>query len=310
MTQSATFSQLSTTLEQFNNALDESYKLDGTALKTIQRYLNDPAVTILNKDEKKIQRALKELELLNDQKTVTRVSPAAMYEINRQLINLAKSITNNEEKIKKNSLFVIVKLEVCFLQILSEEALDYNKQRQQQYEEKWNKTESFKSSQASPRSHALYMDHQQPLINELMNAALFDVIKYFRNENKSFNEHVTEKFLDSLSDIAENEGSPQDPIIKAVYNILTETAKICKLPMPFLISNLQYAIIGFGERPNGFTVPLKTYIRSTKSPSLREFNKTIGLSSALSPDDVVQFEPLFQLYRKILCRQQHDQSEV
>jgi len=298
MTYSDVFSKLSTSLEHFNNTLNTSNKLDEKALKTIQDYLNDSEVRILNQeDEKNMQRPLKQLELLNDQATLSRVSSTIMKQINRQLIRLAELIMKSSEQSKKDAYFIIVKLEVCFLKILSEEAINSSKQWQKFYEEKMNINQSSESSYP----YAQRTDGQQQLINELMNAALFDVIEYFRDKDEVFTDHFTQEFLDSLEKMIENSDVPvQDKTTNDVFKILTDTAKTCELTIDFLISNLGYAIIGFDERANRFAIPLQDYITNTESPTLMEFNETIDSSSALSSEEVNQFDPLFKLYCNIL----------
>jgi len=298
MTYSDVLSKLSNSLEHFNNTLNTSNKLDEKALKTIQDYLNDSEVRILNQeDEKNMQRPLKQLELLNDQATLSRVSSTIMKQINRQLIRLAELIMKSSEESKKDAYFIIVKLEVCFLKILSEEAINSSKQWQKFYEEKMNINQSSESSY----SHAQRTDGQQQLINELMNAALFDVIEYFRDKDQVFTDHFTQEFLDSLEKMIENSDVPvQDKTTNDVFKILTDTAETCELTIDFLISNLGYAIIGFDERANRFAIPLQDYITNTESPTLMEFNGTIDSSSALSSEEVNQFDPLFKLYCNIL----------
>jgi len=301
MTYSNVFSKLSTTLEHFNNTLNTSNKLDKKALKTIQVYLNDSEVRILNQeDEKNMQRPLKQLELLNDQATLTRVSSKVMKQINHQLIRLAEFIMKSSEQSKKDAYFIIVKLEVCFLKILSEEAINSSKQWQKFYEKKMNVNQSSESS----HPHAQRTDGQQQLINELMNAALFDVIEYFRDRDEVFTDHFTQEFLEKM---IENSDAPvQDKTTNDVFKILTDTAETCELTIDFLLSNLGYAIIGFDERANRFAIPLQDYITNTESPTLMKFNGTIDFSSALSSEEVNRFDPLFKLYCEILLTPEED----
>jgi hypothetical protein len=308
--QTAAFSKLSTTLEHFNDALSND-KLDSNAMQILKLYLKDPDVTTLDKeDEKKMERPLKQLELLRDEITLDRISPTVMKQINRQLVNLAELIEKEPSEAKKDAHFIIVKLEVCFLKILSDEALNSSTQRQKSYEERMANNKRIEPSHATPHPGALYMDRQQRIINELIKAALFDVIQYFKNKNQVFTEHFTQEFLESLSTTAEQPnvetpGKMSDDVRK----ILTETAVTCSLPITDLISSLKYAIIGFGERTNEYTIPLQAYIRNTECPTLREFNKIIDLSSALSSEEVDKFDSLFKLYCKILLPHQRDMSQ-
>jgi hypothetical protein len=313
--QTAAFSKLSATLEHFNDALSNDVlsndKLDNNAMQTIQLYLKDPEVTTLDKDdERKMQHPLNQLELLRDQITLDRVSPTVMKQINRQLINLAELIEKEPSEAKKDAHFIIVKLEVCFLKILSDEGLNCSKQRQKSYEERMANNKRIEPSRVTPHSGALYMDRQQRIINELVKAALFDVIQYFKNKNQVFIEHFTQEFLESLSTMVEkpNVETP-DKMSVDVLKILTETAVTCRLPITVLISNLKYAIIGFSERTNEYSILLQAYIRNTECPTLKEFNKTIDLASALSLEEVDKFDSLFELYHRTVLFHQRDMSQ-
>jgi hypothetical protein len=303
------FSKLSTTLDHFNSTLDEPDKLDEKALKTIQNYLNDSTVTVLKQeDENKMQRPLKQLELLNDQITLNRVKSIDIKEINRQIVRLAEMITKKPEQTKKNAYFTIIKLEVCFLKILSEEAANSSKKWRDFYEEKMNAKVDSGSLGSTSYARAKRTNQQQCVVNELMNAALFDVIEYFQKRNESFTDQFTQEFLDLLEQKIENPDlSASDKTIDDVKKILTKTAKTCQLSIDYLISQLRYAIIGFDERVNQYSIPLLRYITSTESPTLMEFNKTLDFSAALSSEEVNQFEPLFQLYCRDLLTSQKDE---
>lgn len=304
------FSKLWVTLDHFNSKLNVSDKLDEKALKTIQNYLNDPKVTVLKQgDENKMQHPLKELELLNDHVTLTRVKSTDFKEINRQIIRLAEMTNKRSEQTRKDAYFIIVKLKVCFSKLLSEEAISSSKQLRKFYEEKMGVNVASESSSPTLHSYALRMDQKQRLINELMNVALSDIIEYFRDNNKSFVDHFTQEFLNSLENIMENPDRPvQDKTHDDVMIIIRKTANNCKLSIDFLISQFRYSIIGFGERTNQFSMPLLRYITKTESPTLMEFNKTIDFPAALSFEEINQFDPLFQLYCENLFTSQ--QPEV
>jgi hypothetical protein len=148
---------------------------------------------------------------------------------------------------------------------------------------------------------ASYLDRQQRLISELLNAALFDIIEYFQKEKQSFIEYFTKEFLDSLNEKVKNSNHLlKDKVSNEVFSRLSKTSNDCKLPMPDLIHHLRYAIIGFGDRLNDFADPLQEYIRKTESPTLAEFNKTLHFSWALTRTEVNLFDGLFQLYCIIL----------
>ncbi|CAF3396319.1 unnamed protein product [Rotaria sp. Silwood2] len=168
MTYRNTFSKLSTIFDQFNDTLNNSNKLDNAALKTIQNYLNDPQVTLLDeKDKEKMQRHLRQLESLTHPSTLTRIRSIDIKQINRQLIRLAdllkknsEQTNKNSEQTNKNSYFIIVKLEVRFHKILSAEAINSSKEWQKFYEEKMNINLNSKSSHPTLHPHALRMDRQ------------------------------------------------------------------------------------------------------------------------------------------------------
>lgn len=301
MTLNAQCSKLSTTLTFFNNKLDQSNKLDDRALQTIQNYLNDPQVTTLEgQDEEKIQHSLSKLEKLREEATLDRVSSTVIKKINRHLKNLERFIVENFEKIKEDAYFIVVKLEVCFREVLTENA-ESSSQHWRKIYEKMTSSAVSETPRETTHVHALYPDKQQRLISELMNAALFNVIEYFQNKKERFSEHFEEKLLDLLNEKAKNLDLPLDnQINNDIFEILSKTAKDCNLAMTDLIHHLKYAMIGFGERMNEFAVPLQEYIRSTQSPTLAGFNKTIDSCSRLSPIEVDQFNGLFDLYCKLV----------
>ncbi|CAF3911148.1 unnamed protein product [Adineta steineri] len=311
MAQNIALSKLSTSLKQFNEALDNSSKLDENALQVIQQYLNDPEITTLDSEDKQyMQRPLEQLEHLRDEVTIRRVPPTLIKQIDQQLINLADYIKKNPAETKQDAFFIIVKLEVCFLNILSEEAMNSSKHWQIKYENKMAENTTSESSHVISHSHALYADRQQRFISELMNAVLFDIIEYFRDKDGSFIEHVTQKLLDSLNEIDKHPEHPSNnEITNEVFHILSNTARIVNLSMSDLIHHLEYAIIGFGERMNEFTDSLQTYTRTTKSPTLSEFNETTGYSPTLSFKEVNQLNDLFQLYCKLLLSPARDISQ-
>jgi hypothetical protein len=310
MTYTDDFSKLSTSLDHFNSVLDGADKLDEKALRTIQNYLNDSTVRVLKQeDENKMQRPLKQLELLNDQVTLNRVKLIDMKEINRQMIRLAEMINKKPEQTKKNAYFTIIKLEVCFLKILSEEAANDSKKWRDLYEEKMNMKVVTGPSGSTSYASAKRTNEQQCVVNELMNAALFNVITYFQEKSECFTDQFTQEFLDLLEQNIDNPNQPApDKAIDDVKEILTKTAEICQLSINYLISQLRYAIIGFDERVNRYSIPFLRYITNTESPTLEGFNKTLGFSAALSSEEVEKFEPLFQLYRKDLLSPQKDES--
>jgi uncharacterized protein YdcH (DUF465 family) len=312
MTYSEAMSKLSITLDHFNSTLDSTNKLDEKALRTIQNYLTDSTVTLLKpEDERKIQRPLKQLESLNDQATLDRVKSIDMKEINRQVARLAQMINRKPEQTKKNACFTIIKLEVCFLKILSEEAVTASKKWRNLYEEKMNMRAASGSSGSTPYARAKRTDKQQCVLNELMNAALLDVIVYFKEKGESFTDRFTEEFLDLLQQKIENPGQPvEDKAIADVEEILTKTAENCQLPIDYVILQLRYAIIEIDERVNPYSIPLLQYITDTNSPTLEGFNKTIDFPAALSSDDVKKFEPLFKLYCEHLLPPQNEESSI
>ena len=308
MTHSEVFAKLCTTLDHFNDVLNESEKLDDKALKTIQNYFKDSEVTVLTAhDEQKMHQQLEQLEQLRDQVTLTRVKSVDMKQINRRIIRLAQMINKRSEQVKKDAYFVIVKLNVCFIKLLSNEDIIPCKQLRNFYEERTRMKVPWKSSDSALYPLALRTDSQRFLINELMNAVLSDIIEYFQVKNESFVEQFTQDFLNSLEKMIENPDLPvENERSVDVIKILKETAEVCQLSPKFLISQLRYAIIGFGERANRFSMPLLEYITSTASPILMEFTKTINFPTILSSEQINQFEPLFQLYCKNLFAPSQD----
>jgi hypothetical protein len=312
MAQNALLSQLSTTLNFFNDSLNESNKLNAKVLQTIQQYLNNPQVTSLDgEDEKSMQHTLEHLEKLREPTTLARVSSVTMKKINQQLENLGELILENSKEIMEDAYFVIVNLEVCFLEILSEETENFDKQRQKLVEEEITTSEMSELSANTLHPCAFYLDRQQRLISELMNAALFNIIEYFQRKKLPFIEYFTQKFLDLLNEKVKNPNHLlQDNVSNDVFSILSKTAIDCKLPMPDLIHHLKYAIIGFGERMNEFTDSLQEHIRKTKSPTLTEFNKTLYSSWALTSKEVDLFSGLFHLYCKIFLSPPEEMSQI
>ena len=302
MAQNATLPQLSATLDFFNDSLNEPNKLSGKALHTIQEYLNNPQVRSLDEeDDKNMQFTLKHLEKLREPTIIGRVSAATIEKINQKLETLEEIILENSTEILGDAYFVVVNLEACFLDILSEETEKFGKQRQKFIEEEIKTSEMSKLSVNTSCPDAFYLDKQQRLISELMNAALFDIIKYFQKEKQSFMKSFTKQFLDSLDNKVKNPNYLfEDKMSNDVFSLLSKTSNDCKLPMPDLIHHLRYAIIGFLERINDFTKPLQEYIRKTKSPTLAGFNKTLCPAWALTSKEVNVFSGLFGLYHKIL----------
>ncbi|CAF5107886.1 unnamed protein product, partial [Rotaria magnacalcarata] len=182
MAQSATLAQLSTTLNIFNDALNEPNKLNVKALQTIQQYLNNPKVTTLDQADGEImQHTLEYVEKkLRESIVIERVSSVTIKKINRQLENLAELILENRKEIVGDAYFIIVKLEVSFLDILSDEQDTYDNDWQKMFEKNKMMSEIFESSPKAPQPCAFYLDRQQRLISELMNAAIFNVIEYFQ----------------------------------------------------------------------------------------------------------------------------------
>ncbi|CAF2067775.1 unnamed protein product [Rotaria magnacalcarata] len=303
MAQSATLAQLSTALNIFNDALNEPNKLNVKALQTIQQYLNNPKVTTLDQADGEImQHTLEYVEKkLRESIVIERVSSVTIKKINRQLENLAELILENRKEIVGDAYFIIVKLEVSFLDILSDEQDTYDKDWQKMFEKNKMMNEIFESSPKAPQPCAFYLDRQQRLISELMNAAIFNVIEYFQEKEESFSEYFTKKFLDSLSEKAKNLNHVfKDNISNDVFTILSTTAGKCKIPMTDLIHHLRYAITGFEERVNEFADSLQDYIEKTESPTLAGFNKTLPPSWALTQTEVDLFSGLFDLYCEIL----------
>ncbi|CAF1276933.1 unnamed protein product [Rotaria magnacalcarata] len=303
MAQSATLAQLSTTLNIFNDALNEPNKLNVKALQTIQQYLNNPKVTTLDQADGEImQHTLEYVEKkLRESIVIERVSSVTIKKINRQLENLAELILENRKEIVGDAYFIIVKLEVSFLDILSDEQDTYDNDWQKMFEKNKMMSEIFESSPKAPQPCAFYLDRQQRLISELMNAAIFNVIEYFQEKEESFSEYFTKKFLDSLSEKAKNLNHVfKDNISNDVFTILSTTAGKCKIPMTDLIHHLRYAITGFEERVNEFADSLQDYIEKTESPTLAGFNKTLPPSWALTQTEVDLFSGLFDLYCEIL----------
>ncbi|CAF2080635.1 unnamed protein product [Rotaria magnacalcarata] len=303
MAQSATLAQLSTALNIFNDALNEPNKLNVKALQTIQQYLNNPKVTTLDQADGEImQHTLEYVEKkLRESIVIERVSSVTIKKINRQLENLAELILENRKEIVGDAYFIIVKLEVSFLDILSDEQDTYDNDWQKMFEKNKMMNEIFESSPKAPQPCAFYLDRQQRLISELMNAAIFNVIEYFQEKEESFSEYFTKKFLDSLSEKAKNLNHVfKDNISNDVFTILSTTAGKCKIPMTDLIHHLRYAITGFEERVNEFADSLQDYIEKTESPTLAGFNKTLPPSWALTQTEVDLFNGLFDLYCEIL----------
>ncbi|CAF3717100.1 unnamed protein product [Rotaria socialis] len=303
MAQGAALAQLSTTLSIFNDSLNEPNKLNVKALQTIQQYLNNPKVTTLDQtDTELMQHTLEYVEKkLRESIVIERVSSVTIKKINRQLENLAELILENRKEITGDAYFIIVKLEVSFLDILSDEQDTYDKDWQKMFEKNKMTSEIFESSPKALQPCAFYLDRQQRLISELMNAAIFNVIEYFQQKEESFNEYFTRKFLDSLSEKAKNLNHVlKDNISNDVFTILSTTAGKCKIPMADLIHHLRYAITGFEEQVNEFADSLQDYIEETESPTLAGFNKTLHPSWALTQTEVDLFSGLFDLYYEIL----------
>jgi hypothetical protein len=136
MAQTATLSQLSATLNFFNDSLNRPNKLSDKVLQTIQEYLNNPQATSLDEeDDKNMQITLEHLEKLRESTTLARASSVTIEKINQQLENLEESILENLEEMLEDAYFVIVNLEVCFFDILSEKTENYGKQRQKLFAE-------------------------------------------------------------------------------------------------------------------------------------------------------------------------------
>ena len=312
MAQTASLSQLSATLNFFNDSLNESNKLSEKVLQTIQEYLNNPQATSLDEeDDKSMHLTLKRLEKLREPTTLARVSSVTMEKINQQLENLEELILENSAEMLGDAYFVVVNLEVCFLDILSEETEKISKQRQKLIEEEIATSEMSTLSANTPYPDAFYLDRQQRLISELMNAALFDIIEYFQREKKWFTEYFTKEFLDSLNEKVKDPNQLlKEKVSNDVFSLLWKTSNDYKLPMPDFIHHLRYVIIGFGERMNDFAEPLQEYIRKTSSPTLAGFNKTLDSSWALTSTEVDLFNGLFGLYCKILLSPSEQISQV
>jgi hypothetical protein len=294
MTQIATFSKLVGTIDFFNDALQDPHKLDPTCLQAIRTYLGDPNLTTLDrKDEEKMQCSLIELEKLRETVKPNPPSFTLIDKINRKLKNLERLIHNNPEETKKNPYIIVAKLQHCFADMLSVEPVESRKQRQQMYEARMLKTKFSKFPNKTQQSI-----RQRRVISALMNGALIDVMKYFREQKRNFNEHFTEKMLDTLIEIDKDpKHLVTDKMTKDIYDILLKTAEKCQLLLHVLICHLGYAIIGLGEESNEYADSLKVYIRNTQNPTLAGFNQTLASSSsALSSEQVNEFSLLFGIY--------------